>query len=222
MNSTDVRQQRKRAVTAHEADLGQRWTEAYDCWVDAPGTTAPLYARPQPHPNEHGTNAWPDAVRQSCKLAIFGITASNPLGQEFPVEYNLQANQRLEQELRQLVVDAEEAAAAEKSSSSTSKDGDIDRSCAFYWWHSYGFGDGWREDGFVVMSCERSKILELAIKYQQGAVYEFVFSNTAEPWVVIRKTIPVLLSPIVEAETRMITVDCETIGSFIDGKNLRV
>lgn len=44
MNSTDVGQQRQRTVTAHEADLGQRWAEAYDCWVDAPGTKGRLYA----------------------------------------------------------------------------------------------------------------------------------------------------------------------------------
>ena len=147
MNSTDVRQQRKRAVTAHEADLGQRWTEAYDCWVDAPGTTCLLYTRPQTCQQDKGTNEWPMDVRQ-LTFPIFGIAASNPLGKEWPDERNREANRRLEQDLLQL-----------------------EQQQSYCWWHSYGFGDIWREDGFDV-SCQRYQILELARKYKQGTVCE--------------------------------------------------
>ena len=171
----------KNNVTGKQKELGERWALAYDCWVNAPGSIdKPIYTRPQQTWDEIGTNEWPPAVRE-LRHPIFGMTAFNPRGEEWPADRNRKANNMLQQELEDL--------------STKSPDG---CSC---WWHALGFGETWQEKGFIV-SCERAKAMDLASKYEQAAVYEFVFTN--EEHVVLRKTVPVLI-PNVEADVRIIT-----------------
>ena len=160
-------------------ELGIRWAEAYDCWINAPGSSGPIYTCPQAESfgnHRFGTDAWPLAVR-TLRFPVIGLTASNPLGEEKALNENQAANQLLEKEL-----------------------GDLENAC---WWRSFGFGKDWQEHGFVV-SCERSVAIELAKKYRQGAVYEFVF--TPNDPVVLRKTVPVLIAD-VEADVPIVTCD---------------
>ena len=180
--------------TEKQRELGERWAESYDCWVNAPGSThTPIYTRPQKnntttttYDDDWGTNEWPRAVRE-LSLPIFGLTAANPRGEDWPDDRNRQANALLQQELEVL------------SNTAGSSSGNAPCCC---WWNGLGFGETWQEKGFIV-SCERSKVLELATKYQQGAVYEFVFTEEEEA-VVLRRTVPVLV-PNVEADVRIVT-----------------
>jgi len=172
-------------VTDRQKELGTRWAESYDCWVNAPGSVnKPIYTCPQTSDTEFGTNEWPQEVRE-LSYPIFGMTASNPRGEEWTAHRNRQANSMLQQELEDLT----------KPSDNNTKN---HSSC---WWHGLGFGETWQEKGFIV-SCERTTAMDLARKYEQAAVYEFVFPDE-EP-VVLRKTIPVLV-PNVEADVRIIT-----------------
>ena len=172
-------------VTDRQKELGTRWAESYDCWVNAPGSVhKPIYTCPQTSTSLLGTNEWPQAVRK-LPHPIFGMTASNPRGEEWSAERNRQANAMLQKELEDLT----------KSSDNNN------RSCC-WWWHGLGFGETWQEKGFIV-SCERTRALDFARKYEQAAVYEFVFMDE-EPHVVLRKTLPVLV-PNVEADVRIIT-----------------
>lgn len=171
-------------VTDRQKELGTRWAESYDCWVNAPGSVnKPIYTCPQASTSMLGTNEWPQAVR-ALPHPIFGLTASNPRGEEWAADRNRRANKMLQQDLEDL---------------SKSSDRNSNPSC--YWWHGLGFGETWQEKGFIV-SCERTKVIDLARKYEQAAVYEFVFTDE-EP-VVLRKTVPVLV-PNVEADVRIVT-----------------
>ena len=164
--------------TARQKELGTRWAESYDCWVNAPGTSGPIYTCPQTADDQKGTNEWPQKTR-NLRYPIFGMTASNPRGEEWPNERNKEANKVLEKELCDFASQDE----------------------FFCWWHGLGFGETWQEKGFIV-SCESSVAVKLATKYDQAAIYEFKF--TSQDHVVMRKTIPVLV-PNVEADVPIIT-----------------
>jgi hypothetical protein len=162
------------------------WAESYDCWVDAPGSSQPIFACPQKNTDDKGTNEWPDQVR-TLSLPIFAFTAYNPRGQERSIEENLAANRLLENDLIKL-----------------SSGGDGARAVTINtWWHGFGFNEAasWRESGFVVCA-EHDVVLELARKYEQGGIYQFIFTD--DPCVVRRCTLPVLL-PNVEADVNLVT-----------------
>jgi Protein of unknown function (DUF3293) len=162
------------------------WAESYDCWVDAPGSSQPIFACPQRNTDDKGTNEWPDQVR-ALTLPIFAFTAFNPRGQERSIEENIAANRLLEKDLIQL---------------SFGGDGTRD-STIKTWWNGFGFNEAasWRESGFVVCA-EHDVVLELARKYEQGGIYQFIFTD--DPCVVRRCTLPVLL-PNVEADVNLVT-----------------
>lgn len=82
-----------------------------------------------------------------------------------------------------------------------------------YIWDSFGFADQWREDGFIVAyprleeSAGKAAIIDLAKKYQQGAIYGFTSNMKGGKAVsLLRKTIPAAMSN-VEADT--VVVACE-------------
>ena len=139
-----------------EQELGQRWAEAYDCWVNAPGSSGRrIYVRPQQPPSpgyveDQGTNAWPQAVR-NLPRTMYGMSASDPCGADWSKEQNQAANRRLQADLETLLSDQE---------------------C---WWHSFGFGESWQEKGFVV-SCEFSKAMDL-----RNGTNKVLFTNFALP-----------------------------------------
>mmetsp|Transcript_44349 Transcript_44349/g.118793 ORF Transcript_44349/g.118793 Transcript_44349/m.118793 type:complete len:126 (-) Transcript_44349:315-692(-) len=67
------------------------------------------------------------------------------------------------------------------------------------WWHSFGFATDWHEKGFTV-AAPREKVIDLARKYKQGAVYRFVAHIGSEDCMArlsppfVRQTVPVLVS----------------------------
>ena len=52
------------------------------------------------------------------------------------------------------------------------------------------------------MSLERKLVIELATKYEQGAIYHYMFTD--DPCIVRRHTVPVLM-PEVEADVNVVT-----------------
>jgi nucleoside-triphosphatase THEP1 len=77
-------------------------------------------------------------------------------------------------------------------------------------WPSYGFSDGWREDGYVVgFDLEdadegRRAMVALAVKYAQGAIYEYAWVSERT---MRRRTVPAAMSEAVDADVIMVCCD---------------
>ena len=75
-------------------------------------------------------------------------------------------------------------------------------------WNSFGFAHDWREDGFVVAFHEadaaeaRAAIVRLAVKYDQGAVYEYA-PVPGDKTRLTRSTVPAAMGAGVEADASL-------------------
>lgn len=198
-------------AATREQDLGQLWADAYTCWILGDGDGAPcakdgtrvktqlLYMCPQDDKQQGETQQqqqppldWPPAIlKLPHQYSIIELTAYNPLGAELPLARNRQANAALEQDLRDLVV---------AQSTTTS-------ACCY--WPSFGFGGDWQEHGFAV-GCsadeQRTAVLDLATKYQQGAVYEYSIKKQhgGATITVLRNTVPVVMDSAVQARVKVV------------------
>mmetsp|Transcript_21488 Transcript_21488/g.29872 ORF Transcript_21488/g.29872 Transcript_21488/m.29872 type:complete len:190 (-) Transcript_21488:36-605(-) len=174
---------------AREAELQELWANAYEGWKSVPGAEKDvLFLRPKkavhsdvdeaPHSMDQ---KFPDIVLTS---SIFAITAWNPKGELCSKESNIEANVLLKR--------------------------DIDRwpsppmrAC----WHGFGFDSTWREDGFVlafnkeVTHHARELVVQLAVKYAQGAIYEYIPAGGDNS--LRRKTVPAMFNN-VDADTDVV------------------
>jgi hypothetical protein len=150
------------AAPPPDAALGDLWAGAVDGMISVPGTEAistdgVLYMAPAPAqgkvPPKYSVE-WP---RIFSKGVVFSLTASNPMGMDAPHEENVEANSRLEADIKSI------------------------RPEARAWWHSFGFHEkeGWREDGFSIAFSKdermfaRDAVLRLARRYKQAAIYVY-------------------------------------------------
>ena len=180
--------------SAREKDLQTLWADAYDAWLDVPGEPRPsvVYARPAvPDPR---VDASDDPAREAAGTAFpaivttsrsFALTGFNPMGTKTAMAKNKMANEALREDLASLERPKPRAV-----------------------WASFGFAHDWREDGFVVAFHEadaaeaRAAIVELAVKYDQGAVYEYApVPNDATQ--ILRKTVPAAMGAAVEADAAL-------------------
>jgi hypothetical protein len=181
--------------SAREKDLQTLWADAYDAWLDVPGEPRPsvVYARPAvPDPR---VDASDDPAREAAGTAFpaivttsrsFALTGFNPMGTKTAMAKNKMANEALREDLASLERPKPRAV-----------------------WASFGFAHDWREDGFVVAFHEaddvaeaRAAIVELAVKYDQGAVYEYAPAPN-DPTRLTRKTVPAAMSAGVEADVAL-------------------
>ena len=181
--------------SAREKDLQTLWADAYDAWLDVPGEPHPsvVYARPvvpdrrvdEPRdgPTREDAKPFPAVVTSSRSFALTGF---NPMGTKTAMAKNKMANEALREDLASLERPKPRAV-----------------------WASFGFAHDWREDGFVVAFHEaddvaeaRAAIVELAVKYDQGAVYEYApVPNDATQ--ILRKTVPAAMGAAVEADAAL-------------------
>lgn len=152
-------------ASSSDAALGSLWSTAVDGWIDVPGsahmpsTDGVIYMSPA----GQGASAAVGAAlpKVVAKSIIFSLTASNPMGEDAPAEWNRLANQALEVDIRKL-----------DESRGTSPRA---------WWRSFGFNvnEGWREDGFSLAFAPEERayamdaVLRLAHKYRQAAIYVY-------------------------------------------------
>ena len=106
------------------------------------------------------------------------------MGEDRPIAENRAANERLARDIRALDSTPTPPAA---------------------WWRAYGFAENWREDGFVVAyapndaATGEKTILDLAAKYEQGAIYAYEPSSET-PGAARRRTVSAAMSAAVEAD----------------------
>lgn len=176
-----------------EQALQTLWSTSFDGWINVPHhPPGVVYLRPAPKDVSSAVLSssvkLPSVVKE-CQGGIYALTAFNPLGQTVPMATNVAANERLWRELQEL-------------------------EGLTYVWKSFGFAKDWREDGFVVAFDEittpqdsKSLVHDMALKYQQGAIYEFVPITTEDDVVAgfRRKTIPVAMENV---EADVIVVPC--------------
>ena len=181
--------------SAREKDLQTLWADAYDAWLDVPGEPTPsvVYARPAvPNPRREDASDHPARVTANTAFPaivttsrLFALTGFNPMGTKTAMAKNRLANEALREDLASLVRPRPRAV-----------------------WASFGFARDWREDGFVVAFHEtdaaeaRAAIVELAVKYDQGAVYEYA-PTPEDATRLTRKTVPAAMSAGVEADAAL-------------------
>eukprot|EP00931_Biecheleriopsis_adriatica_P074625 TRINITY_DN48640_c0_g1_i1.p1 TRINITY_DN48640_c0_g1~~TRINITY_DN48640_c0_g1_i1.p1 ORF type:complete len:194 (-),score=34.68 TRINITY_DN48640_c0_g1_i1:143-724(-) len=141
--------------------LQELWAGAYDGWIGPPGAAEEVVYL-APVASALGDVAWPAWVERVLKLAdehggFFSLTAFNPLGQETPHQVNLDNNMLLEEDIKRLCEEID---------------------CV--WWHSFGFASDWHEKGFSV-AAPQERVLALATKYSQGAIYRFYRADRSSP-----------------------------------------
>lgn len=150
--------------TGREMSLQNIWAEAYDAWIDVPGETGTRVVYAQPVSREFGAGGRVDDHENNSQpfpriltsSVSFALTGFNKMGVHTSIETNKAANDALFGELRGL-----------KSPKPIAT------------WRSFGFSTDWREDGFVVAyafedgDVAREQIKRLAVKYEQGAIYEY-------------------------------------------------
>ena len=199
---TGDRQDNSQEQRRRSQELGKRWADAYDCWVDPPGADEPIYLCPQDSDVTLGELCEGDGDQRpvdveknqslpreifNLKHPIYGITASNPMGNDQSDDLNEKLNRLLQDDFVRY------RNASTQSSSGIDTDNDDKNNCCggkrqpatikttetreIVWWHSFGFGASFHEKGFAV-SAERSLVDDLARKYQQGAIYEFRVTRT--------------------------------------------
>lgn len=193
-------------VVDRETSLKTLWASSYEVWKDV----GPVQQQPQKQNNKKDDNHqylylrpctnsrsninecmdssgtimdFPSKVLSSS--GIISIGAWNPLGEISSKEENDRSHRQLERRIHAI---------------------DWPKSC----WvrQSFAFSLDWFEPGFIV-GCEdrddyndkvRSQVLQLAKDFRQGAVYEY-FPSLPSSSVLVRKTVPVLSSGTVEADT---------------------
>mmetsp|Transcript_66040 Transcript_66040/g.123174 ORF Transcript_66040/g.123174 Transcript_66040/m.123174 type:complete len:291 (+) Transcript_66040:49-921(+) len=179
--------------------LGTLWAEAYEGWVSPPGSSADgssatVYLAPLEGASTGDSDGqcaanWAPWVEAALDIAdsqggLFALTAFNPMGQEKPHDENIAKNAELEADIKALC--------AEHPGS--------------VWWRSFGFCEDWHEKGFTIAAPE-AKVVALAKKYNQGAVYKFSrnsdTSACAAP--IMRATVPALLAD-TEADVPLVPV----------------
>ena len=181
--------------SAREKDLQTLWADAYDAWLDVPGEPTPsvVYARPAvPNPRREDASDHPARVTANTAFPAivttsrsFALTGFNPMGTKTAMAKNRMANEALREDLASLERPRPRAV-----------------------WASFGFARDWREDGFVVAFHEadaaeaRAAIVELAVKYDQGAVYEYA-PTPDDATRLTRKTVPAAMSAGVEADAAL-------------------
>jgi hypothetical protein len=159
------------------------WSTALDGMIDVPGAndvSSPegvFYLSPFPSNNPTtplpaiAVPPWP-AIFTDGGFA-FSLTAHNPMGVNVPHDDNVIANTALERDIIGLA--------------------NADVACGVRlraWWHSFGFHEmeGWQEDGYTLSfgpenGNERQRkfarviVFELAKKYPQAAIYEYVYED---------------------------------------------
>jgi hypothetical protein len=182
--------------SAREKDLQTLWADAYDAWLDVPGEPQPsvVYARPVvpeltrvdagdlPAQSSRDAEAFPAIVTSSRSFALTGF---NPMGEKTAMATNRLANAALRDDLAALDTPPPRAV-----------------------WNSFGFAHDWREDGFVVAFHEadaaeaRAAIVRLAVKYDQGAVYEYA-PVPGDKTRLTRSTVPAAMGAGVEADASL-------------------
>ena len=175
-----------------EQELQTLWSTSFDGWVDVPRhPPGVVYLRPakEDEASLASSNESIPSVVRDCTGGIFALTAFNPMGQDTPLAENRAANQRLAEELQARM-----------------------QPPPLHIWQAFGFAQDWREDGFVVAfgGTERTgeqAVRDLADKYRQGAIYEFVPILNGDSIVGLRrKTIPVEMEHV---EADVIVVPCK-------------
>jgi len=134
--------------------------------------------------------------------SMFALTGYNPMGEDRDLDSNQKENRQLKHDLQQL-----------------------SNPTPAYIWDSFGFAHDWREDGFVVAYNKKdaqageAAIIELAKKYQQGAIYGFTHNhdhgNDGDVVSLLRKTIPAAMKD-VEADTVVVACDKPTEMKYAD------
>lgn len=187
--------------SAREKDLQTLWADAYDAWLDVPGEPRPsvVYARPAvPDPR---VDASDDPARETAGTAFpaivttsrsFALTGFNPMGTKTAMAKNKMANEALREDLASLERPKPRAV-----------------------WASFGFAHDWREDGFVLAydpehgDAGEKAVVDLAVKYGQGAVYSYEPVD-GRPGAVARRTVSAAMSQTVEAD--VVVERCDTPG----------
>jgi len=181
--------------------LQDLWANAFDAWISPVGMAEPhqvVYMRPIDHATASSSSPqhWPTWVTETLKLAepdlnsaqgergLFALTATDPLGVCQPPDENQKRNLLLERDLQELC--------AAPSSGLT-------------WWHGFGFAADYHEKGFIV-AAEVSSVLELARKYEQGAVYRYRKAPPGSAACFLRETVPVCIP---EVEASILVAPCE-------------
>eukprot|EP00241_Pyramimonas_parkeae_P011929 CAMPEP_0114260902 /NCGR_PEP_ID=MMETSP0058-20121206/20779_1 /TAXON_ID=36894 /ORGANISM="Pyramimonas parkeae, CCMP726" /LENGTH=192 /DNA_ID=CAMNT_0001376257 /DNA_START=134 /DNA_END=712 /DNA_ORIENTATION=- len=172
------------------AELQNVWANAFDGWYRLPDADVDVVFLCPKVQKEQGLEPGGSLELPATVLAsrVFAVTAWNPLGDACTREINVAANKELLQEIERL--------------SNTNNTPRV--KC---WWESFGFSSEWREDGFSIAFGEeeadsgRDAVVELAQKFKQGAIYEYI--PTSSPFELLRKTVPVLI-PGVEADQIMV------------------
>ena len=175
-------------ATDREGALRALWARSFDAWIDVPGTPrgSTTFFKPRARDDDDGGARAVPAIARTH--ALFAITAHNPMGAIASAEANARANARLEADLTALA-----AANARRR------------------WASYGFSEGWREDGYVVgfdledADDGRRAMVGLAVKYAQGAIYEY--SSGDDDFTMRRRTVPAAMSDAVDADVIMVCCD---------------
>ena len=169
-----------------EAGLQSLWADAFDAWVDVPGDADDVIFASPVDPSALATHSTPSAPFPPIVTdsRLFALTAFNPMGEDRPIAENRAANERLARDIRALDASPTPPAA---------------------WWRAYGFAENWREDGFVVAyapsdaATGEKTILDLAAKYEQGAIYAYEPSSET-PGAARRRTVSAAMSAAVEAD----------------------
>ena len=160
-------------MEASRSTLAEVWARSFEVWVDYPGNgKQTLYLGPMTG------DLHPIEFPPSCQLHhFFAITAFNPHGLHTEMKQNMEKNMCLEEELR------------------------VTQPSPAFMFHSYGFLDKHREDGFTLAypldSADeaRKSVLFLAKKYSQGAIYEY---RPISKFVMLRKTVAAIFGAEVE------------------------
>ena len=167
----------------HEKEMQEVWADAYDAWVDVPGSSErTLYFAPINSPAPSTQLPLPDMVSSSV---MFALTGWNPLGVETEPKLNVAANEKMKRTLDSL----------DPVPSSL--------------WHGFGFSHDRKEDGFVcafdrklALRAEMA-LVQIAKDFNQGAIYRFDVID-GEKVTLCRRTIHACMSGSVEANV-MIT-----------------
>lgn len=161
--------------------LKELWASAYEGWVEPPGAQAreAVYLSPQAVDVKDAADA-PDWVEKTLEVAeqfdgVFGITAFNPMGQDRSHTENMEQNSLLESDIKQLCDEI-----------------------GGRWWRSFGFATDWHEKGFTV-AAPQNRVVELAVKFKQGAIYRFYRAPPGSGMPFMRATVPACL-PDTEAD----------------------
>ena len=173
---------------AREKELQGLWANAYDGWIDVPGEEAGavVYTKPVATPGDPAPTPFPHIVASS---RLFALTGFNPMGEDRPIGENRAANEKL-------VLDIQAMTPAPKA-----------------WWRAFGFAHDWREDGFVLAydpehgDAGEKAVVDLAVKYGQGAVYSYEPVG-GRPGAVARRTVSAAMSQSVEAD--VVVERCDT------------